>query len=175
MASKTKEKIAVIHPNPNFLEAITAAFGILFEGFEFITVDENKVRNLTSDCDKIATLNTYAFPTSRKLTNYVFGLKYIADDKDGSLNKAQRETFWNPDTTPVTIAKMLQTPTEMTLIPESATNAATNAALKADLAFMQAPSDKEHQKADNPDLAIANAQIAALQQKIDAISKVSAI
>ena len=63
----------------------------------------------------------------------------------------------------------------MTLIPESATNAATNAALKADLAFMQAPSDKEHQKADNPDLAIANAQIAALQQKIDAISKVSAI
>ena len=180
MAEQTKEKIAVVHPNPNFLAAIKATFGILIEGFEFITLEDNTGRTLPADCNRSAPLNTYAFPPSRMLTNHVFGLKFIPKDQDpdGVRNKTQRELFWNAETDPVVIAKMLQTPTEVTLIPESAVTAAQSDMLSAQIKELQAPQkidEKEFKDPKDRQIAILNAQIEAQADQITAIKKASAL
>tara|TARA_Y100000593_G_scaffold72143_1_gene132497 strand:+ start:61 stop:603 length:543 start_codon:yes stop_codon:yes gene_type:complete len=180
MASKTKTKIAVIHPHPNFLAAIKVAFGMLFEGFEFITVKENKLKHVPSDCDQIATFNTYPFPTGRKFKDHVFGLKYIADDKDGSLNRAQKEAFWNPETDPIVIAKMLNTPSEVTIIPGGSVLKAQTAMLEAENKMLKAEqtvdnSGDKFETEQHREIAILQLQIEAMNETLDAVRGASAV
>ena len=177
MATKQLKQIAVLHKNPNFAAAIKAAFGLLFEGYEFIQITKENgdpsvsLNDIPMDCDTVATLNIYPFAPKRKIHNLAFGLKMVdAKDKAG-----QWDLLKNPETPVIDIAKQLQTPNEVTLIPESARNAALNDYLNYENVFLKAPTDEELLKAKNPEVAIRDAQIEALANQITALKRISAI
>lgn len=178
MATKQLKKIAVLHKNPNFAAAIKAAFGALFEGFEFITITDEKgapsvnLKHVPHDCVKVATLNMYPFTPSRKIDNLVIGTKYV---DDAAARSAQWDLLKNPDTDAITIAKMLQTPDEVTLIPESSVHAAQNSYLQASLAYHKESDNPDHAETDNPEASLLKAQIAHLNDQIAAIKSVSGI
>ena len=176
MATKLK-KIAVLHKNPNFAAAIQATCGLLFEGFEFIQILKEtgepslSLADVPMDCDTVATLNIYPFPPKRKIHNLAFGLKQV-DAKDRA---AQWDLLKNPETAAIDIAKQLQTPSEVTLIPESSKNAAMNDYLNAENEFLKAPTDDELLKAKNPEVAIRDAQIEALNKQITSLKRIAAV
>ena len=178
MATKAKKKIAVLHKNPNFAAALKAAFGGFFEGFEFITITDEKgapsvsLKHVPLDCEKIATLNVYPFTPSRKIDNLVIGTKYVDDP---SARSAQWDLLKNPDTDAITIAKMLQTPDEVTLIPESSVHSAQNSYLQASLAYHQEADNPEHADSDNPEASLLRAQLAHVQEQLEAVKSVSGI
>jgi hypothetical protein len=176
MANNTKQ-IAVLHKNPNFTAAIQATCGLLFEGYEFVQVTKDNgdpsvsLADVPMDCDTVATLNVYPFPPKRKIHNLAFGLKMV-DAKD---RPAQWDLLKNPESTAIDIAKQLQTPDEVTLIPESAKNSAMNDYLNHENVFLKAPTDEELLKAKNPEVAIRDAQIEALGNQITALKRISAV